>query len=214
MPVAPTDCRATNASAALSKLLALGAVPIINENDAVAVDEIRFGDNDELAAMVGPLCGADLVVLLSDVDGVLDEAGQVVPRIDDPMAARALIEGDLASRPAGETVLTQYLILLVVAGQQTPLSLNVQCCDNDDAACLDMDPAPSVQCQSQREQAEVDALGKGPSQRVHRCPRAGCIKAEHGIRSRAGDSHAILERHRVVHVVEAEVAEAPQRLLP
>lgn len=54
----------------VERLLALGAVPVVNENDTVSVDEIRFGDNDSLAAIVGALVGADLVVLLSDVDGL------------------------------------------------------------------------------------------------------------------------------------------------
>ena len=54
----------------MERLLALGVVPIVNENDTVAVDEIRFGDNDSLAALVGSLLGADLVVLLSDIDGL------------------------------------------------------------------------------------------------------------------------------------------------
>ena len=67
--------RANNARAALGALLEAGAVPILNENDSVAVDEIRFGDNDQLAAMVAPLVDADLVVLLSDVDGLLDGKG-------------------------------------------------------------------------------------------------------------------------------------------
>ena len=70
--------RVNNARAALTKLLELGAVPIINENDAVAVDEIRFGDNDALAAMVTPLCDGDLLVLLSDVEGLLDDEGRRV----------------------------------------------------------------------------------------------------------------------------------------
>lgn len=73
--------RANNARAALSQLLSLGVVPVINENDAVATDEIRFGDNDELAAMVTPLVGAELLVLLSDVEGLLDESGARVPRV-------------------------------------------------------------------------------------------------------------------------------------
>jgi glutamate 5-kinase len=53
-------------------LLKLGAVPVVNENDTVAVDEIRFGDNDTLAALVATMVGADLVVLLSDIDGLYD----------------------------------------------------------------------------------------------------------------------------------------------
>ncbi|WP_121708926.1 glutamate 5-kinase [Streptomyces sp. E5N91] len=61
-----------NASRTLDKLLAMGAFPVVNENDTVATDEIRFGDNDRLAALVAHLVRADLLVLLSDVDGVYD----------------------------------------------------------------------------------------------------------------------------------------------
>ncbi|HHS94416.1 MAG TPA: glutamate 5-kinase [Rhodobacterales bacterium] len=61
--------RFLNVRATLETLLALGAVPIVNENDTVATDEIRFGDNDRLAAQVAVTVGADLTVLLSDVDG-------------------------------------------------------------------------------------------------------------------------------------------------
>jgi len=71
--------RANNARSALAALLAADAVPIINENDAVAVEEIKFGDNDQLASMVTPLCDADLLLLLSDVDGLLDEQKRRVP---------------------------------------------------------------------------------------------------------------------------------------
>jgi glutamate 5-kinase len=82
--------RTNNARAALTRLLELGVVPVINENDAVAVDEIKLGDNDELAAMVAALCQAELLVLLSDVPGLLDARGRrlgLVARVDD--AARA-----------------------------------------------------------------------------------------------------------------------------
>ena len=61
-----------NAQRTLYRLLELGALPIVNENDTVATDEIRFGDNDRLAALVAHLVGADLLVLLSDVDGLYD----------------------------------------------------------------------------------------------------------------------------------------------
>lgn len=92
--------RYLNARAALDALLELGAAPIINENDTVAVDEIRFGDNDQLAAMVCTLAGADLLVLLTDVDGLLDASGARVPLIEDLEAARALVSearGDVGS---------------------------------------------------------------------------------------------------------------------
>ena len=75
--------RANNARAALGALLDAGAVPILNENDSVAVEEIKFGDNDELSAMVTPLVAADVLVLLSDVEGLLDAKGNRVPVVND-----------------------------------------------------------------------------------------------------------------------------------
>ena len=62
--------RYLNARATINQLLKLGAVPIINENDTVATTEIRYGDNDRLAARVATMVGADLLVLLSDIDGL------------------------------------------------------------------------------------------------------------------------------------------------
>ena len=62
--------RYLNSRATMETLLALGTVPIVNENDTVATDEIRFGDNDRLAAQIAVTIGADQLVLLSDVDGL------------------------------------------------------------------------------------------------------------------------------------------------
>ena len=62
--------RYLNARATINQLLKMGAVPIINENDTVATTEIRYGDNDRLAARVATMTGADLLVLLSDIDGL------------------------------------------------------------------------------------------------------------------------------------------------
>jgi glutamate 5-kinase len=64
--------RYLNATATLARLLEAGAVPVINENDSVATEEIRFGDNDRLAARVAQAARADAVLLLSDVDGLYD----------------------------------------------------------------------------------------------------------------------------------------------
>lgn len=64
--------RYLNASATLDRLLSAGTIPVINENDSVATEEIRFGDNDRLAARVAQAAGADAVMLLSDVDGLYD----------------------------------------------------------------------------------------------------------------------------------------------
>ncbi|MFC3581734.1 glutamate 5-kinase [Sphingomonas hylomeconis] len=89
--------RYLNAAATLDRLLGLGVVPVLNENDSVATEEIRFGDNDRLAARVAQAAGAQGVVLLSDVDGLYDRnpalAGAVhvarVERIDGAIEAMA-----------------------------------------------------------------------------------------------------------------------------
>jgi glutamate 5-kinase len=78
-----------NAQRTLARLLALGTLPVVNENDTVATDEIRVGDNDRLAALVAHLVGADALVLLSDVDGLYDgdprqPGSTLLPEVDDP----------------------------------------------------------------------------------------------------------------------------------
>lgn len=67
-----------NARGTLERLLELGVVPIINENDAVADDELRFGDNDRIAALVAQLLAADMLVLLTDIPGLMDADPRVV----------------------------------------------------------------------------------------------------------------------------------------
>lgn len=71
--------RHLNARNTLLTLLQYGVIPIINENDTIAVDEIKFGDNDTLGALVTGLVNADLLILLSDVDGVYDADPRSVP---------------------------------------------------------------------------------------------------------------------------------------
>jgi glutamate 5-kinase len=73
--------RYLNARATISTLLKMKAVPVINENDTVATSEIRYGDNDRLAARVATMMGADLLVLLSDIDGLY-----TAPPARDPLA--------------------------------------------------------------------------------------------------------------------------------
>jgi len=81
--------RYLNARTALRRLVELGAVPIINENDAIATDELTYGDNDHLAALVASMLGAQLLVMLSDVEGMLDrppseEGATLIATIEDP----------------------------------------------------------------------------------------------------------------------------------
>ncbi|MDE3068982.1 MAG: glutamate 5-kinase [Verrucomicrobiota bacterium] len=72
--------RHLNARNTLATLLARGVVPIVNENDAVSFTEIKFGDNDTLSALVASLLPADLLVILTSVDGVLENFGRANPR--------------------------------------------------------------------------------------------------------------------------------------
>ena len=71
--------RYLNSRATMQTLLGLGVVPIVNENDTVATDEIRYGDNDRLAAQIAVTCGADQLLLLSDVDGLYTANPKVDP---------------------------------------------------------------------------------------------------------------------------------------
>ena len=85
--------RYLNATATLTRLLDMGAVPVINENDSVATQEIRFGDNDRLAARVAQASRASAVLLLSDVDGLFDRnpADPEAKRLDEVRGVTAQI---------------------------------------------------------------------------------------------------------------------------
>jgi glutamate 5-kinase len=106
--------RYLNSRRTLGTLLDLGVVPIVNENDTVATDEIRYGDNDRLAAQVAGMAGADVLVLLSDVDGLytanprLDLQAQrldLVTAITPTIEAMAGGSGTLLSRGGMKTKL-------------------------------------------------------------------------------------------------------------
>lgn len=91
-----------NALRTLDTLLEMGVIPIVNENDTVATSEIRFGDNDRLAALVAHLIKADVLALLSDIDGVYDRppgepSARLVPRIGPDWGI-----GDIEVGAAGE----------------------------------------------------------------------------------------------------------------
>lgn len=83
--------RYRNAKNTLNRLLqSRGVVPIINENDSVAVEELKFGDNDRLSAEVAILADADLLILLTSVDGLLDKKGRLVPVVNDVRKVESL----------------------------------------------------------------------------------------------------------------------------
>ena len=95
--------RYLNSRATLETLLALGVTPIVNENDTVATDEIRYGDNDRLAAQVAVTVGADVLVLLSDVDGLytanpnIDSTAQFIENVETITPQIMAMAGDAGS---------------------------------------------------------------------------------------------------------------------
>ncbi len=115
-----------NAQRTVDRLLASGVIPVVNENDTVATEEISFGDNDRLAAMVAVMIGADLLVLLSDVDGIHTrdpkQGGRLLAEVLDPFDVRASGsasgqgKGGMASKLEAAGVATAAGIPTVVAG--------------------------------------------------------------------------------------------------
>lgn len=84
--------RFLNAKHTLQELIELGVVPFVNENDTVASDDVRFEDNDRLSAIVSDVVDADVLLILSVVAGLLDQEGNVIERVEDIPAARALVQ--------------------------------------------------------------------------------------------------------------------------
>ncbi|AWI59156.1 glutamate 5-kinase [Sinorhizobium fredii] len=125
--------RYLNARATINQLLKLGSVPIINENDTVATTEIRYGDNDRLAARVATMVGADLLVLLSDIDGLytapphldpearfLETIAEITPEIEAMAggAASELSRGGMRTKiDAGKIATTAGCAMIIASGK-------------------------------------------------------------------------------------------------
>lgn len=126
--------RYLNARGTLGTLLKLGAIPVINENDTVATSEIRYGDNDRLAARVAQMMSADCLVLLSDVDGLytadptrdasaqfIPEVRRITPQIERMAggAASAVGSGGMATKiAAAKIAVTAGCHMCVAAGRE------------------------------------------------------------------------------------------------
>lgn len=131
--------RYLNASATLDRLIEAGVIPVINENDSVATEEIRFGDNDRLAARVAQAANADLVLLLSDVDGLYDrdprdDGAALVPVVDavtpevfamaSGVSSSGLGSGGMVSKLQAAQIATRAGIALAIINgtHDTPIS--------------------------------------------------------------------------------------------
>ena len=97
--------RRENAGNTLERLLERGnVVPVVNENDSVAVEELRFGDNDHLSAEVAMLAKADLLIILTSVDGLMDEKGEVLPVVRDVEQVAGLVREEKGKLSVGGMV--------------------------------------------------------------------------------------------------------------
>jgi glutamate 5-kinase len=121
--------RFLSARLTLRALLDRGVVPIINENDTVATEEIKFGDNDQLAALVSNLVSADALVMLTDVEGVRDASGVRMPIVHDidreaaPVAGGSTSgvgSGGMASKVGSARIVTRTGVPAVVAPGREP----------------------------------------------------------------------------------------------
>lgn len=127
-----------NARSTMQTLLHYGAVPVVNENDTITTYEIRFGDNDRLAARVATMMSADLLILLSDVDGLYDKNphryadASHIPVIDDlsddimamgDVAHAEFASGGMATKLAAARIATNSGVSMVICNGQTTAPL-------------------------------------------------------------------------------------------
>src|SRR5213083_1732286 len=128
--------RYLNARSTIAKLLEWRAVPVINENDTVATTEIRYGDNDRLAARVATMTGADLLILLSDIDGLytapphldpnatfLETIAEITPEIEAMAggAASELSRGGMRTKiDAGKIATAAGCAMIIASGKVDP----------------------------------------------------------------------------------------------
>ena len=117
-----------NAQTTLARLLALSVVPVVNENDAVATDEIRFGDNDRLAALVAHIVRADALVLLSDVAGLYDgdprkSGSQLVTAVTGPADLHGISIGSTGSSLGSGGMASKVEAAALATGAGVPVLL-------------------------------------------------------------------------------------------
>lgn len=117
--------RRQNAGNTLERLLERGnVVPVVNENDSVAVEELRFGDNDHLSAEVAMLARAKLLIILTSVDGLMDSSGKVLPLVRDIEAVAGLVREDKGKLSVGGMVTKLEAVRLAVGARITTVIAN------------------------------------------------------------------------------------------
>ena len=127
--------RYLNAKNTLLTLLKLNSIPIINENDTVSTDEIKFGDNDRLSALVSTMIPADILVILSDVDGLLDKSKTVINIVDEitpqirelacPTNKKNCVGGMITKIEAAKIAMDAGIPCVIANGRRKDIILNV-----------------------------------------------------------------------------------------
>lgn len=127
--------RYLNAKNTLLTLLKLNNIPIINENDTVSTDEIKFGDNDRLSALVAKLVSADILLILSDVDGLLDKDKKVIPVVNEitpqvkllacPTNKKTCVGGMITKIEAAKIAVDSGIPCVIACGRRRGIILSV-----------------------------------------------------------------------------------------
>ncbi len=199
-----------NAQQTLERLLELGVVPIVNENDTVATAEIRFGDNDRLAALVAHLVRADALILLSDVDGLYDgppERGgsRIVPEVISAADLERVVVGGAGSSGVGQGGMSTKLEAARIATEAgIPVLLTAAA---NAAAALSGEPVGTV----------FHAAGDRSASRMlwlaHATSSLGQIHLDAGAVRAVRDRGASLLPAGITHVVGGFVARDPVDLV-
>lgn len=141
--------RYLNSRNTFSELLQYGVIPIVNENDTVAVDEIKFGDNDTLSALVAALVGADLLLILSDVDGVYtadprqDPTARLINTVEDIDSLGVAAGGAGTDRGTGGMA-TKLQAARIATRSGVPMIIARGSCDNIIHAVLTAQPVGTL----------------------------------------------------------------------
>lgn len=127
--------RYLNAKNTLFELLGLASIPIINENDSVSTEEIKFGDNDNLSALVAGLINADILIILSDVDGLMDKEKRLIRVVDEitpqikslahPTDKKTCVGGMITKIEAAKIAMDSGIPCVIANGRRKDVILSV-----------------------------------------------------------------------------------------
>ncbi len=221
-----------NAHRAMERLLNFGVVPIVNENDAVASHEIRFGDNDRLAALVAHLVKADVLVLLSDVDSLYDgppkDGAKRIPEVDGPKDLEGVNIGSTGAAGTGTGGMATKVEAAIIAASSGIPAL-VTSTDNAEDALAGKDVGTWFSAKGRRKpirklwlehvariQGSIvvdDGAAKAVGEKRRSLLPAGIVEVRGHFE--AGDPIAIVDQHGVAiahGLVNYDSSELPQML--